>query len=904
MIFLAPWILVGFVALPVLWWLVRARPPAPRLQTFPPVAWLRALRPLRDDAARAPWWLLLLRSAGVALLVLGLAQPTIVHTAALSDVSGRTLIVVDNGWAAAQGWNRRIAALDTVLDHIARANGRADLVLTAPDGTGDLPPIVADRPATSLRPIIDALRPQAWGTDRARAADAVARAPHPNQIVYLPDHLATPKDAVFRRALEDKAPVRALDLGDTAPVALSSALDADGHVRLHVATLPSSAPRQLRIKARNLSGGAIADVPVSIAAGASSGDAMLSLPAEIRNVIDRFTIDDASGASALHLTDEGDRRRPVGLLLAGSGAETPLVGAAFYLKRALATTVDLREGEVAHLLQSPLSVMIAVDGTLSDPAQRTLIMQWVKKGGTLIRFSGPYLARSDQTDSAGTGPDNLLPVTLVGGARQLGGSMSWGTPQGLAPFDDTSPFHALPASRDVTVSRQVLAQPTADLPAHTWARLTDGTPLVTHASLGDGQIVLFHVTATPDWSTLPLSGLFVDMLHSLIERASGVDLPADTAQLTPALALDGDGNLVPPPPAAQSLAARAFGHTPLSPHHPPGLYGPLQARRALNVGDTVLSLVPAAPFGTVVDMDTVHRDHALGPLLLAVAVCLLLIDMIVSFGLRGAFFRRFVGLALLCVLEATTPAARAQTPPPGAALDTRLGYIRTGHDDLDTVSRQGLQGLSDYVNARTSADLGHPDGVTPEHDDLAYYPMLYWPITSDATTSPARIAALNTYMAHGGILLIDTQGNDPATANDQHGPFAPDAPGTAAALKRVTTGLSIPPLARLTDHHVLAHTFYLLHDFPGRYAGQPIWVAREGDAANDGVSPVIIGSADWAHAWAVDNDGNAPYAVLPDGDDQRRLAYRFGVNAVIYALTGNYKADQVHVPALLHRLGQ
>jgi len=103
---------------------------------------------------------------------------------------------------------------------------------------------------------------------------------------------------------------------------------------------------------------------------------------------------------------------------------------------------------------------------------------------------------------------------------------------------------------------------------------------------------------------------------------------------------------------------------------------------------------------------------------------------------------------------------------------------------------------------------------------------------------------------------------------------------------------------------VLSRTFYLLHDFPGRYDGMPVWVAQEGDSTNDGVSPVIIGSNDWAHAWAVDDGGNTPYAPVPDGAEQRVVAYRFGVNAVIYALTGNYKADQVHVPALLKRLGE
>ena len=37
---------------------------------------------------------------------------------------------------------------------------------------------------------------------------------------------------------------------------------------------------------------------------------------------------------------------------------------------------------------------------------------------------------------------------------------------------------------------------------------------------------------------------------------------------------------------------------------------------------------------------------------------------------------------------------------------------------------------------------------------------------------------------------------------------------------------------------------------------------------------------------------------------QREMACRFGVNLVMYALTGNYKADQVHVPAILERLGR
>ncbi len=155
-------------------------------------------------------------------------------------------------------------------------------------------------------------------------------------------------------------------------------------------------------------------------------------------------------------------------------------------------------------------------------------------------------------------------------------------------------------------------------------------------------------------------------------------------------------------------------------------------------------------------------------------------------------------------------------------------------------------------------------------------------------------------MARGGTVLIDTQGG----AGDDGGSgagFAPDAP---AALKRATAGLSVPPLVPLGPAHVLSRAFYLLDDYPGRFDGAPVWVAREQDRSNDSVSPVVIGANDWAAAWAVDAAGRTPYATLPGGGRQRTLAYRFGTNLVIYALTGNYKGDQVHVPAILERLGQ
>ena len=212
------------------------------------------------------------------------------------------------------------------------------------------------------------------------------------------------------------------------------------------------------------------------------------------------------------------------------------------------------------------------------------------------------------------------------------------------------------------------------------------------------------------------------------------------------------------------------------------------------------------------------------------------------------------------------------------------------------MQRQGLAGLSDFVNRRTAAALAEPAAVIPGETDLSYFPLLYWAVAPDAPApSAAALAALNGYMRNGGIILFDTR---------DEGSGEGFSPGSRAALRRVTGGLAIPALAPIAEDHVLRRAFYLLNELPGRFTGAQVWAARDQDRANDSVSPVIIGGHDWAGAWATDARGQNIHAAIPGGTRQRTLAYRFGVNLVIYALTGNYKGDQVHVPAILERLGQ
>ena len=891
MIFAAPWLLLALAALPLLWWLLRVTPPAARREAFPAVRLLLGLQSSAETPARTPWWLLALRMLAAGLVIVGLARPVLDAGGALPG-SGALLLVVDDGWASAPDWARRMAAASGVVDRAEREGRPVALLPTAPGQLGEAPAATAAMPAAELRTRLAALRPKPWPVDRAAAAAAVAGA-RAGSIAYVADGLTDgPGWDAFARALAAAGHV--LEVAEREPAARLLApprAEADRLVA-HASQLPRALPGEVALLAQSGDGRTLARVAAPVAAGAEGADLAIRLPPELRNRLARLVLEGEPGAGGVALLDERWRRRPVGLLTGDAGAaDTPLTGELFYVQRALEPFAELRSGTASALLARDLSVLVLADHPLADAAERDAVEAWVARGGLLLRFAGPRMAAS---------PDTLVPLRLLAGDRQLGGAMSWSKPAALAPFPPGSPFAGLAVPPDVRVSRQVLAEPGARLAEATWASLADGTPLVTQALRGRGRVVLFHATANADWSDLALSGLFVDMLRRIVDLSAGVaaaEAP-DGPPLAPLATMDGFGQLGAPGPGAARLAAGEIGTAVALPRHPPGFYGPENGRRALNLATGLPALRAAPPIAgaSVEALGGLAAERPLAPLLLAAALALLAVDLLVSLRLRGLLRPAVAGVVLLLV-AATAPIPQAWAEPPAVpSLATHLAYVVTGDDALDGVSRAGLAGLSDYVNRRTAAALASPAAVAPGEDDLSFYPLLYWPISAQAAApSAAAIAALNGYMAHGGIIVIDTRDG---------GSGEGFAPGAEDALERFGRGLQVPPLTALTAAHVLARSFYLLQDFPGRYAGDTVWVQRDEDRSNDSVSPVIIGGHDWAAAWAVDAQGANPYATIPGGARQRTLAYRFGVNLVMYALTGNYKGDQVHVPALLERLGQ
>jgi hypothetical protein len=537
----------------------------------------------------------------------------------------------------------------------------------------------------------------------------------------------------------------------------------------------------------------------------------------------------------------------------------------------------------------------------------------------LVRFAGPRVAASDVSR---TDEDPLMPVRLRTGGRTVGGAMSWGEPKTLAPFRENSPFFGLTIPDDVQITSQVMAQPDPTLAERVIAELTDGTPLVTRKADGQGQIVLFHVTATADWSTLPLSGLFVQMLERLAVASSATQPAAEQLEgttWTPLQVMDGFGTLrdagnLPGVEGPKLVSA------PPSIDLQPGIYQSADRRLARNVVTVETTLDPATwPDRIPIKGFAVPPEKPIAGWLLSFAIIALVADVIASLALSGRLLnaanRTTAVLIAMCLLLLAPSAPFAQTRDAdafalAATEELVLAYVLTGNSQVDDLSEAGLFGLSQTLTFRTSVEPANPVGVDLERDELAFFPILYWPITPDQPRpSSEAYAKLNGYLRSGGLILFDTRDADIA----RYGAASPNG----RKLRDLAASLDIPPLEPLPSDHVLTRTFYLLQDFPGRHTSRDVWVeAAPPDAEqiegmpfrnlNDGVTPVVIGGNDWAAAWAMAENG-APLVPVGrgfSGERQRELAYRFGINLVMHVLTGNYKSDQVHVPALLDRLGQ
>jgi hypothetical protein len=932
--FAQPLVLLGLLSIPVLWWLLRLIPPQPRRIDFPPTRLLFQIKPKEETPQKTPWWLTLLRLTLATLVILAAAGPLWNPPVETATSRAPLALLIDDDFVAAGSWDARMRMVDDLMAR-AETDNRGVALIPMSDPSRD----ISFETASAARVRLKQMKPKPNAVTRADMLVPLGRfleATNDVEMIWLSDGVDLGGGAEFAAALGrlvGTRPMTVVEGGLPPAQALTAAENTAASLSVKVLRSAAGSSQSGLVRGLDLKGLPLGEANFTFGVNDTETDAELTLPVEIRNDIARLEISNEHSAGAVALLDKRWRRRSVGIATGATFDNAqPLLASTYYLTRALGPFADVRIAErgspaqaVSQFLEQRVPMIILADVGNTAEAKEPLA-RWIEDGGVLVRFAGPRLAASD---------DDLVPVRLRRGGRVLGGALSWDQPQQLASFGRESPFFGMPVPNDVTVSRQVLAEPDTTLSDRTWATLADGTPLVTAQRRGKGVIVLFHVTADTRWSDLPLSGSFVDMLKRIVSLAGSMATADPNAPgsgragarevVPPTRILDGFGVFGPPPPNARPVPVGFTGRG--TAENPPGFYGPPEGLLAVN------ALAPADRLAPL-DISALNARREVyrmsepqdlrGPVMLA-ALGLLALDALVVFWLAGGIARLFRGgvrrpaaatllLIVLGVALWVPFSAQAQNDEAAmkATLQTRFAYVLSGDTEVDRITKAGLQGLTLFLAQRTALEAGDPVGVDPAVDELAFFPLIYWSVVPSAPR-PSRQALehIDAYMKKGGTVLFDTRDAIQAPP----GPDGANRSPGMLALRNILSALDIPDLEPVPKDHVLTKTFYLLKDFPGRFNTGQLWVeATPTDnvdetenrpaRAGDGVSSILITSNDLAGAWALRPDGQAMLPISGGEARQREFAFRAGVNIVMYTLTGNYKADQVHIPALLERLGQ
>ncbi|MEO0411175.1 MAG: DUF4159 domain-containing protein [Pseudomonadota bacterium] len=914
--FLNPWLLSALALLPIAYLIIRAIPPAPR-RLFFPATWLtRELDTQSAEVEATPWWLLLLRLLMLALLIIAMAHPILAPNQRLAS-QGPVIVLVDNDWTAAPDWPARQDAILALLEQLGSQERSVHLATTAAplegwSKTERTAFYSADLAAEHMR----ALEPSPWGPDYTAALEALrVQVQMPDvSLFYLTSGINHGAAAPFLSELSALAPLDLTEIRDAAlrQLAFAAVKPSAQGFDLLILRRGGTPPLTASVLVSDSANITLARQEVRFERGQTRADAALSVPLQLRGRVARLSIEGVRSAGASYVLDARSQRPLVGIIDTPSvSGNAPFQTPQFYLKRALSPYATLERGAAQRLLKSAPAILLLPDhGRLPDDIEQSL-SRWIETGGLLVRFAGPALLADEASLE-----DPLLPIALRSQPRVVGGTLSWSSALRVAAFDEDSPFAGLIPSDEITIDRQALARSGTLQQSQIWATLSDGTPLVSTATRGSGRLVLFHTSADPQWSNLAISGTFVEMLQRLLHFSGPGQAPSAQGSETMTLTqlMGGRGSLVSPP---ESVAIKPYAQPfakPAGPDNPPGIYETKNTRIAINLAGAAGPISPrtslrplqdAAGAIPIRDIDGVF-DRSLRPAVFASVVMLALLDALACLWLRGnvtapralkSSLARAGTAALASIATfSQTPDAQASNPA-DVASNVRLACITTGVNTVDSLCLEGLNGLVRQLNLRTSVWTGPTQMVDLSDDNLGLYPILFWPLqATQAPLTSKQSDHLSGYMRGGGMLVIDLGVGLKGQAR-MDTQLAP-----ADLLADLRSKITFPPLSPLTKEHVLTHSFYILSRTPGRRGDGQLWVESGGEAQGATVSPIVLGNADWLSSWANVQTSLPGYA----GGDGRRdeLAVRFGINVVMYALTGTYKADQVHLPALLERVGR
>jgi len=889
--------LLGLLALPLVFFIVKLFPPTPKKFFFSSFFLINKIEKVSVTKKKFPLWLIIFRIILITLIILFFCKPylNISENKNSTETVKNYIIVADIGWSISKEWDKFKNIVNAISIEAEKQNKK--IIFYHSNSKNYNKPKVFET-TQSINQYLNKINPVPWQFENSNFKEIIKQNNNfeNNKTFFIyskfdrKNYNEQIKDLDFiYKKVKNKIlidPVESIIYLKNVSISKESVIfEVSRHAQ-------SKIPTEFSVRITSINNQIVFKKKFVLEQNQTIFYFNEKFPLKVLNQIHKIEIVEQNHAGAKYYFDDYSKKKKIGLYTENTQyRENFLLSPLYYLEKSLEKDNILKVGNLDQLIKFDCSVIIIPDKGKIPKKDHLKLNNWLTKGGTIIRFASTKLANNSIS---------FLPASnLLMAVRNLGGPLIMEEALKISPFKKTSIFHGLPVPKDITFKKQLIIDSNNNnlLIA---ASLSDNTPLVSLGNIEKGKVFLFHITANNDWSNLPLSSLFSEMLQRII-LLSEKKITKSVKSLSLTKEINGYGNLNNTLKNSILKDAALLKKITPSENYLPGIYENNELTVALNLSDKIVDKNFKNSFDKNYEILTNFKKQILDlrPILIKIILFMFIIDMLISMILKSNFNfissfyknKNLLSLFFLLMFFLNSNVIYSEN----FSKDTFLAYVKTNDKKLNAISNSGLNTIKNLLKTRTSISPVAIIEIDIIKDPLYSIPFLYWPLPEDLIELDVKtITKIKNYLANGGMILFDVIGFSRESFNLDNNKFK--------SIKDFLSSIEAADLTPIPKNHTLTKSFYLLKKFPGRWDNKNLLVENSSLELNDGVNSVILGFNDWASAWALDSNNDPLFSVVPGGERQREASYRFGINITMYALTGNYKSDQIHYKSILNRL--
>ncbi len=891
--FINPYALWGLLSIPIIYYVVRSFPPAPKTFEFSSIYLLKSFNTKITTKSNCPLWLLIFRIFLILLLIAYYSKPYLDKSKINKDIENY-VVYTDLGWSLASEWNKYKNTIHNIMLEANTLKKNFYLVNNSDKENNDYMRFSTTK---NLFAYFEKNTPNPWQINTENLLENLNKLKFKKNSRYFYifsnyDIQSIKKRNIIKDIREKHPDLKIINLVKSVRLIEEPIINGE-KIQIKVKRFGELTKSNFVLKITSYSGQIVLSKTYEFADKSTTTTINEKFPISVINQLKKIEIIGERHAAATFFFDDFHKKKEIGILLEGKSYEkSPFLSPVYYIEKALNKENKIIFGKLDKLLDSKVNILIFPDkGEINTKLSKNL-EKWLSSGGLLIRFSGPKLAKKSSKFLT-TDNKNIK-------IRFMGGTLSQKNTIGIEDFPNNSIFRDLIIPKDIIIKKQLLLDFKNETSSNILASLKDGTPLVSSKDYGKGKILLFHFTANNDWSNIPMTSLFVDML-ARATLLNQIDEINSFKEVNIKYQINGFGELEKTDKIIKSRDSFALRSSFPNKRNIPGIYENEELSIAFNLAGKVdTKFFEDKDFYNRKTSDEFSKSvYDLSNILLFLFLIISALDILVSSLLKNNInlFKimknkmSIINLFILFILLSKFNYLEANNLANG----TYLAYVKNKDQKINEISYRGLLSLSKALDRRTSISPKGVEEINLSEDDIYYFPIIYWPTGKELTKLVPKIKIkIKNYLNNGGIILFDASAF-----------FKDISLGKKNKYREITKyfeQISLNELTPISNNHTLSRSFYLLNNYPGRWDRGTLLVDSNSINTNDGVSSIILGFNDWASAWAFDDNNFPLFPVVPGGERQRELAFRVGINVIMYALTGNYKNDQIHSKSILNRL--